>query len=797
MVFALPPQCITLFIKLRFFFFQQKSPNIIYNLMTFMHTAHQKIKKIRIALAGQPNVGKSVIFNNLTGLSQTIGNWPGKTVAKAEGTAQFHDYIFEIIDLPGIYSLSTYSLEEIVSRDYILNEHPDYIINVIDATHLERNLFFTLQLTMLEVPMILALNQIDLLEERGYQIDVAKFSQILNYPVIPTIAVHNLGVHELLEQIIEIEEEKQQKSPISTASNLQGKNDNQLEPQIKNSSKINNQKGKNKIFWPKKYRTHHRRHHKEHPRSQHNSFSQHPIHRKSRDWNLHTSHIFSENAHLLWDTKLKSGYKLKLGKEVEIVLEKIITKISTNVETANYPVRFLAFKLIEQDEESIRKLRESNPNNNKEIDQLLYYVAELRKNLEEMHGEQIDTILNAELYQISTQIVNQTLILKSRTRKQTWAHYLDHITLGNVSGYIIFFGLMLGIYFTIFRFGDWVSGLMDGLYNTWTTEVEVLMDPTSWVYKIIWVSVVGGLFAGIGGVLPYVISFFFIIEILQDTGYLPRAAYLMDRFMHHIGVHGKTIIPILIGFGCNVPAVSAAMIMETEKEKKRAILISSMIPCSAVTTIVLGLVAKNMGFTWAVILYIINFGIIILVGRILTKLDKSKVMESELIIELHEFRRPNIQVIAKQTWARSKEFVVMALPLIVVLGILLQILMEFNLTDPINTILSPITVYILGLPIGVGVYLFYGVLRKELNLVLLELFVASQGLTMIQYMTPLQMLTFTMVTMLYIPCLATIITIKKETGWKFALQILFLEIGIALIIGWIMHGLGLLVELLL
>lgn len=163
-------------------------------------------KIIRIALAGQPNVGKSVIFNRLTGLSQVVGNWPGKTVAKAEGTAKFGNYIFKIIDLPGIYSLSTYSLEEIVSREYILDESPDYIVNVLDSNHLERNLFLTIQLLMLNRPTIISLNQIDLLKERGYEIDREKLESLLGVAVVPTVAVHNRGVHEILEEIIEIEE---------------------------------------------------------------------------------------------------------------------------------------------------------------------------------------------------------------------------------------------------------------------------------------------------------------------------------------------------------------------------------------------------------------------------------------------------------------------------------------------------------------------------------------------------------------------------------------------------------------
>lgn len=654
---------------------------------------------IRIALAGQPNVGKSVIFNQLTGLSQTIGNWPGKTVAKAEGTARFQNYVFKIVDLPGIYSLSTYSLEEIVSRDYILNEQPDYIINVVDASHLERNLFFTLQLSLLNRPMIISLNQVDLLQERGYEIDTDQLSSLLQTPVIPCVAVHNRGVHEILEQIIELEKEK--------------------------------------------------------------TISHEPS---------------------------KSMYEPKFGKEIETRLQKIIKLIPDGLDLGNYPPKFLAIKLLENDDESIRILSEKNPSQETKIQRLLYFVEEIRENLVEIHGEDIGTILNAELYNIGSQIIDKVLQVQKINRKKRWNHYLDHITLDNFTGYIFFFGLMLAIYFGIFKFGDWVSTILDLGYNSLSPSIASLLGGESnWIYKIIWVGIAGGLIAGVGGVLPYVIPFFIVIEILQDTGYLPRAAYLMDRFMHHLGVHGKTIIPILIGFGCNVPAVSASMIMETEKEKRRAIIISSMIPCAAVTTIVMGLVAKFLGFWWAILIYVINFAVIILIGKLLTKLDKDNQMDSELIIELHDFRKPNFQVILKQTWHRSKEFIVMALPLIVLLGIILQILLEFNLLSPINSILAPITVFVLGLPVEVGIYLFYGVLRKELNLVLLEVFVASLALTIPEFMTPLQIFIFTLVTMLYIPCLATIITIKKETNWKFALQVMGVQILIAVIFGGLIN----------
>ncbi|MHA1764979.1 MAG: ferrous iron transport protein B, partial [Promethearchaeota archaeon] len=654
-----------------------------------MSTIPTEGKVIHIALAGNPNVGKSVIFNQLTGMSQVVGNWPGKTVKKAEGSCKFKNYMFKIIDLPGIYSLSTYSIEEIVSREYIVEKKPDYIINVVDCNQLERNLFFTIQLQMLNRPMILALNQYDLLLQRGFEIDEEKLRDALGICTQKVVAVHNRGVHELLEKIIEIEEGRKDYTPCS----------------------------------------------------------------------------------------------IKFGKEIENEIENISHELETKnfLPDSQYPLQFSAFKLLDNDEHIKKHLIDSNDH---QLDHFLYKIEEKRKNLEDLHGETISTILNSEIYNIANNLYEKSILIKKPSRAFKFRNFLDHITIHSILGYLILAVILLGTYFMIFRFGNWISGLMDDLIISLTPGAEKLMGgPDNWIFKLVWNGFVAGLFAGIGGVLPFVIPFYFFIEILQDIGYLPRAAYLMDRFMHRIGVHGKTIIPILLGFGCSVPAVSACAIMETENQRKRSILISSMIPCSAITTIVLGLVAKYLGLGMTAILYLILFSIIISVGKILTIF--SDVDESELIIELHDFRVPNFKVILKQTWHRSKEFVYLALPLMIILGVLLQIFVEFNLLEWMNVLLSPITVYFLGLPIGIGVYLIYGILRKELNLILLQLFVASLGITMVEYLSPIQMITFTLITLLYIPCLATFITIKKEAGRKFAWHLLFFRIITAILVAGI------------
>ncbi|MBY9010609.1 MAG: ferrous iron transport protein B [Candidatus Lokiarchaeota archaeon] len=688
---------------------------------------------INIALAGNPNVGKSVIFNQLTGLSQTIGNWPGKTVERMEGHLEFLGYHFNIVDLPGIYSLSTYTLEEIVSREYIVSEEVDLIINVIDATNLERNLFFTFQLLELNVPMILAFNQMDILRKRKIDLDFEKLEKIFKLPSLPVVAVHGKGVHQLLEEAIEMVVYRH------PHSHYNGSEPDECE------------------------------HHS------HDYYREEHIHDKVGTWPpLKKEFIFPDLSHIL-----------AFGKEVEMKiqdLDKKIKNIHNYFSKFHYPSRFLAIKLLEDDEE-IKKFFEDNENANKIID-----IAEKhRKTLEDFHGEDIHTIISSEIYNTIHKIVEKVEIVKAKkeSKKISLADKLDHITTHSFWGYIILILVIVGIYTITFTVGDFIGGFLDEIYGGWSEIVyERYGEDTLWV-KILWNGGVGGLFGAIGGVLVYVIPFFLIIEILQDSGYLPRAAYLMDRIMHAIGVHGKTIIPMILGFGCNVAACAGCRIMETEREKKLSIVLTSLIPCAAVMVVVMGLVGRYLGLFWLLFLFAINFMVILLVGRILNKAMPGQC--TELIMELHEYRMPNYSVITKQTWLRSKEFIYKALPLIIILGIILEIMLELRVLDPINFVLSPVTVFWLGLPIITGVLLIYGILRKELTLVLLVLLANAMNLTLLELMTPIQMIIFCLVTMLYIPCFATIIIIAKQTNLKYALQISFMEIGTALLIGGLVH----------
>jgi len=647
---------------------------------------------INIALAGNPNVGKSVIFNQLTGLSQTIGNWPGKTVERMEGHLEFLGYHFNLVDLPGIYSLSTYTLEEIVSREYIVSEEVDLIINVIDVTNLERNLFLTFQLLELKIPIILAFNQMDILRKRKRDLDINKLKELFNCPVVPVVAVHGVGVHELLEGAIFL---------------VTSGNKCNLPPDV-----------------------------------------------------------------------------TSFGREIEEIIDllnKELISISGFKEISPYPARFLAIKLLENDEE-ILKFVEINLGLSIEGIKL----TQFRKDLEELHGEDINTIISSEIYNNIFQITEKILIDQPlEIKRNNYADIIDHLTTHSIWGYIILILVLLGIYLFTFTIGNVLGGFIDEIYSVWTNQIYLIFQADNLLVQVLWNGGMGGFMGAISGVLVFVIPFFFTIELLQDSGYLPRAAFMMDKIMHILGVHGKTVIPMVLGFGCNVPACAGCRIMETEREKKISIALTSLIPCAAVMTVVMGLVGRYVGLGWVLVLFGINLATILIVGRILNKTMPGTC--TELIMEMHAYRTPNYKVILKQTWIRSKEFIFRALPIIIVFGIVLEILFLFKILEPINLILSPITSIWLGLPVATGVFLIYGILRKELTLVLLGVFAENVGLTITQLLTPFQMITFSLVTMLYIPCFATIIIIAKQTNWKYAIQISFLEIGLALTIGGIIN----------
>jgi ferrous iron transport protein B len=633
-------------------------------------------KKILVALAGNANVGKSVIFNYLTGLHQHIGNWPGKTVERAEGTLHFKGYTIDIVDLPGIYSLSTYSLEELVSRKYIAVERPDMVINVVDASVLERNLFFTLQLIELETPMIMALNQIDMAKRKGIQVDVEKLEKLLGVPVIETVATKAIGISQLLEEAIRIVQKR----------------------------------------------------------------------------------------------SVEKHAEVKYGEEVEERIDKL-TEMIKNLQLL-YPPRYVAIKLLEGDEEIAREVRR--------VDKKVISAAEkLADEIEDLHGHTCSTVITSERYEIAGCIAREAQKLVTPI-KPTFEERLHNITTHKITGYPVMALSLLLMFYFIFTFGDYTSGLLSNFFYGWEPLFASLFG-TGVLGKLVWGGVIEGILAGTSIALPYIIPFYFVLYFLEDSGYLSRIAFLMDNAMHKMGLHGKAFIPLMLGYGCNVPACLGCRIMETQRERLLAAFVTTLVPCAARTVIILGLVGAFLGIQWALMFYVIDLIVIFALGRLAFRVLPGE--PTALIMEMHDYRWPHLKTVLKETWFRLTEFIKIAFPLIIVGSFAIKLAEVAGLLEPIANVLSPVTVVWLGLPAITGITLIFGVLRKELTLVMLATLLGTTNFASVPGFGPVQMVVFTLVVMFYIPCTATIAALVREFGWKKALFITVFEIAFAVTLG--------------
>jgi len=649
-------------------------------------TEHER--HLTVALAGNANVGKSVIFNQLTGLDQMVGNWPGKTVERAEGTLHFKGYTFKVLDLPGIYSLSTYSIEEIVARDYIAIERPDIIINVVDASALERNLYFTLQLLELEAPIVVALNQVDFASKRGIEVDAQRLSLALGVPVVPTVAIGGIGIDELLSTVVDVLEGKVELKPL----------------------------------------------------------------------------------------------RVRYGKEVEERLDNIESIVREKLPelSAKYPARWIAIKLLERDEDIETKVRSNQ--NGKEV---LEYANAIVEEVERLHGEPSSVVIASERYGIVNNIARDVTRIVSPP-KTALEERLDAVTAHRILGYPVLIAVMMVTFATIFVAGDFLVGVLDSLFED--TLIPIIAGALSTVMPQAFVDLIaGGFLSGIGAgvtiALPYIVPFYIILAVLEDSGYLPRAAFLMDSVMHKIGLHGKAFIPLLLGYGCSVPACVGCRIMETDRERFLAGLVVVLVPCAARTVIILGLVGSYVGLPAALALYLFDLVLVFALGRLAFKALPGEPVG--LIMEMPPYKMPSMRNIGKKTWARTKDFIYIAFPLIIGGSVVLEILRSTGLAWSIADLMAPFINGWLGLPTITGIPLIFGILRKELTLILLSELAGTTNFS--QILSPLQMVVFTLVTMIYIPCIATIAAFVREFGWKRAVGVVLIDILLALLIGGVAY----------
>jgi ferrous iron transport protein B len=627
-------------------------------------------KKINIVLAGQGNSGKSAVFNYLTGLHQHIGNWAGKTIEKREGTLFYNGYTIDVLDLPGIYSLTTYSVEEVISREHITHQKPDWVINIVDSTNLERNLIFTLQLMELECPLILALNMIDLAHKKGITIDFKKLQKIINAPVITTVASRGSGLTRIIDKVIGLKNEK-----------------------------------------------------KEHQINQY-------------------------------------------GREIEYCIKQLSVLLK-DIDIP-YPVRWLSIKLLEKDTEITRLVRELDP-------EILDIVKQLCENLEDMHGHDSAVVIADERSHLAAQITRE-IVKITPGRKISLNEKLDAVTTHKFTGYLLMIIILGGMFFTVFSFGNWLSGWFDTIFKDWHSWWNHNAGVT--FLAVLGWSAIESVLALIQIALPYILPFYIILYVLEDWGYIARISFLMDNLMHKMGIHGKGCISFIIGFGCNVPGCLSCRIMESKRERFITAVLVTLVPCSAVSVIVFGLVGKYVGLAWAFGLYLFAMALIFLAGRILSRLMIGEPVE--LIMPMPDYKTPQLKTIFYQTWDALKEFVFIAAPIVIILGVVIQVINLAGWMPAISAFLSPVTVTWLGLPAITGILLIFGILRKELILVMLAAYLGTANFA--DALSPQQMITLAVVSMFYIPCVATISVLWKEYGWKKAMTICVLEILFALLL---------------
>jgi ferrous iron transport protein B len=357
---------------------------------------------------------------------------------------------------------------------------------------------------------------------------------------------------------------------------------------------------------------------------------------------------------------------------------------------------------------------------------------------------------------------------------------IHNLTTHKILGYPVMAASLLLVFYSIFTFGGYISELLSNFFYGWEPLFASLFG-TGIVGKLIWGGIIEGVIAGVTIALPYILPFYAILYFLEDSGYLSRIAFLMDNAMHKIGLHGKAFIPMMLGYGCNVPACLGCRIMETERERLLAAFVTTLVPCAARTVIILGLVGQFMGVQWALMLYLLDLMIIFALGRLAFKILPGE--PTALIMEMHDYRVPHLETVLKQTWFRLAEFIKIAFPLIIVGSLAIKLAEVLGLLEPIATVLSPVTVMWLGLPLISGITLIFGVLRKELTLIMLATLLGTTNFA--QVLTPVQMVVFTLVAMFYIPCVATIAALVREFGFKKTIFITVFEIVFAISVGGI------------
>jgi ferrous iron transport protein B len=610
---------------------------------------------MRFVLAGQPNAGKSTIFNSVAGYRSATANFPGSSVTFFTSKAMILGREIEVVDLPGIYSLISSEEDSGEAETYLLEEPYDLIINVVDASRLGRSLELTLQLLELERPVIVALNMMDEATRGGMEVNAEALSQQLGVPVVATVGRRGLGLKDLFRSAL-------------------------------------------------------------------------------------------QHAHTGDD-----AVPIALDREVEEAVEQVVTALEATRVDLTMPGRFAGQKLLERDPHFERMVYSQHP-------ELKTRVRAIATVLQKAHGWSADQVISGSRHAVA-HCIEEASVTHTRP-KLGWREWADRILLSPYFGGPVMVAILGFLFWVVFKVGQRLEAPLVDLTGRLQGILAGALPPETLLGTVA-AGVLTGISGGVAIVLPYLLPFLIGLAILEDTGYLPRMAYILDNFMHRIGLHGKSVLPLILGYGCSVPAIMAARILPTRDRRITAVL-ASFIPCSARTVVIFGLVAAYMGPWWALVIYLVNLVLIVLLGNILARMMKGA--PPGLILEIPELQVPSLKTLIAKTWLTLKEFITIAWPLLVVSSVVLGLLEWAHSADAVNALLSPLTVVVLGLPAAVGMTLVFGVLRKELTLVMLVQAMGTTQLNMV--LNDGQMLTFTLFVVFYVPCVATIAVMARELGWR-------------------------------
>lgn len=663
---------------------------------------------LTFALAGNQNCGKTTLFNQLTGSNQHVGNFPGVTVDQKSGSIRGHANT-KITDLPGIYSMSPYTEEEIVSREFILREQPTGIINIVDATNIERNLYLTLQLIELDRPMVLALNMMDELTGNGGSVDINAMESLLGIPVVPISAAKGEGIEELVAHA------------------------------------------------------------------------------------LHVAHYQEKPGRMdFCDAESHRG-------AVHRCLHGIMHLIEDHAKEARIPVRFAATKIVEGDSHVIEALMLDQ----NEMEMIEHIICQMEKE----RGLDRSAAIADMRFSFIGKLVDRTFHKAHESRQHERSRRIDKILTGKYTAIPAFIAIMSLVFYLTFNvIGAALQDLMAAAIAFLQDEADAAMTAAG-VNEAMHSLVIDGIFQGVGTVLsflPIIVTLFFFLSLLEDTGYMARIAFVMDKWLRRIGLSGRSIVPLLIGFGCSVPAIMSTRTLPSERDRRMTILLTPFMSCSAKLPIYGFFIAAFFGDYGALPMIVLYFGAM-LVGIFMAYLGKNTIFKGEavpFVMELPNYRMPGRRNVMQLLWEKSKDFLERAFSVIFIATIVIWFLQTFDfrldmVADSSESMLASIAGVIAPVfaPLGFGDWristaLISGFMAKESVVSTLGVLFGTSSISTV--LTPLAAASLLAFCLLYTPCVAAITSVKRELGTKWAIWVVIFQCVIAWIVAFIVHTIGML-----